>query len=63
MAEREDDRQQAERRDLMKIFRVFMGCVGLFLTMGYIDDGRYVLAVIAAICAGVQFWGATSKED
>lgn len=45
-----------------KIFRIIMGCFGIFVTVGYILISRYVLAGVAAVCTAIQFWGAFRKE-
>lgn len=46
-----------------KIFRIVMGVFGIFVTVGYVSTGRYVLAGVAAVCTGIQFWGAFREED
>ena len=51
--------------DLMmaKIFFGLMGCFGIFVTAWFLTSGHYVLAIVAAVCTSIEFWGAFRKED
>ena len=44
-----------------KLFRIVMGCFGIFVTVGYLAIGKYVLAGVAAVCTIIQFWGCFQK--
>ena len=46
-----------------KMFFLIMGVFGIFVTVGYLALGRYALAIVAAVCTAIQFWGAFKKED
>lgn len=46
-----------------KTFFLIMGIFGVFVTMWYLTRGHYALTVVAAVCTGIQFWGAFRKED
>ena len=48
---------------MKKIFFGVMGCFGIFVSMWCLTRDLYALALAAAVCTSIEFWGAFREED